>query len=735
MFTIISFFIRNVRLWICRLSMLAYLVSLPTNALTIANEFWRVDLDPSTLAAISTLPSGKRLTISSPSPSHAVSALQQDEDSVSWVIKERGEVQVSARLQGNKLTMKLSRTSSGKLVWPRVPAEAKALLLPIQEGFRIPVDHPQWRAALANEYKGINTTEDLTLPVLGLDYGKQQLALLFLNPFNNSLTFSPEQQGIALTATHSVNRLNINAPYEVQVSLLPGGDWLAPAKAYREWLYKRGEFVPLVSKLVAVSEGKRLIGASHLYLWGERLIVPQDVKNWSILRKKIPASWLKGEKMQALQASDLAQNRYLQGVVLEGVEQALLKLHPGQTPAAFTARRQIVKETLGSALNDPASLGDSSSAKLILALKQAGLSKLWLGLPQWTNGFAAPEGIQAAKDAGYLIAPYDSYDTALPKENNKQSWLTAQLGQDTYLNCGIMQENGQRKSGFQGRGVYTNQSCIRSLMEKRVNWLQKASHYNSWFLDVAATGMVFDDFDPTKLTTQAQDAVNRMDGMAWIAKSQNLLVGSEVGGAVANRTSAFAHGTQTSGFGWRDPDMRQHKESPYFLGGWYPEHQPAYFFRQSHLKPVYQALYFDPKIRLPLFQSVFHDSIVTTHHWTVDSLKFKESRQVTEILQQLYNVPPLLNLSLDSAIVRIPYLKRLDAFFRPLHERLYNQQLVGFRWLDNAGLVQQTEFFDGTRLIANFGPATQSAGLMLMSNSVMAFLPDGQILTFSSQSD
>ncbi|MCM0011971.1 glycoside hydrolase, partial [Klebsiella pneumoniae] len=80
--------------------------------------------------------------------------------------------------------------------------------------------------------------------------------------------------------------------------------------------------------------------------------------------------------------------------------------------------------------------------------------------------------------------------------------------------------------------------------------------------------------------------------------------------------------------------------------------------------------------------SVFHDSIVTTHHWTMDSLKFRESRQVTELLQQLYNVPPLLNLSLDSASARIPNLKGLDAFFRPLQERLYNQPLTCFRWLD-----------------------------------------------------
>ncbi|MGX5833204.1 glycoside hydrolase [Aeromonas piscicola] len=711
------------------------LLSLPAEALTLANEQWRIELDPATLAAEAVLPSGQYLAISSPGPRQPVTALQQEGERASWLTRTDGEVRALARLEGNRLILTLSRATTGELVWPRVPAGAQALMLPIHEGFRIPATHTAWRKALVEEYQGINTTDNLTLPLVGLDHGKQQLAILFANPFNNRLTFVPKQDGIALTATHSVNRLNQADPYEVEVSLQPGNDWLAAAKAYRSWLQARGELVSLESKLAAVPDGKRLIGASHLYLWGERLLVPQDVKSWPALRRLIPADWLKGESKTALQAPDLARNRYLQNLVLAGVAQALAVRHPGQQPADFTARRALVATQLGAALNDPQSWGDGSSAKMIAALKQADLPRLWLGLPQWTAGFAAPQGIELAKQAGYLIAPYDSYDTALPEGNRQQSWLTAQMGQDIYLRCGIMQENGRRKSGFQNSGVYTNQACVRPVMEQRVPKLQQASHYNSWFLDVAATGMVFDDFDPAKPTTQAQDAQNRMAGMAWIAKRQGVLVGSEEGGAVANRTSAFAHGPQTSGFGWQDPDMRRNKRSPYYLGAWHPEFQPDYFFRQSRLKPGYQALYFDPAIRLPLLQSVFHDSIVTTHHWTMDSLKFKESRQTTELLQQLYNVPPLLNLSLDSASARIPYLKGLDAFFRPLHQRLYNQPLTGFRWLDKRGEVQQSEFADGTRLVANFGPAIELAGMKLAAQSVLALLPDGRLLQFVSQAD
>ena len=339
------------------LLLLAPLFSLPAEALTLANDQWRIELDPATLAAEAVLPSGKHLLISSPGPRQPVTALQQEGERASWLTRADGEMRALARLEGNRLILTLSRASAGDLVWPRVPSGAQALMLPIHEGFRIPVDHPEWRKALTQEYQGINTTENLTLPVVGLDHGDRQLAILFANPFNNRLTFAPKKDGIALTATHSVNRLNLADPYEVAVSLQPGNDWLAAAKAYRSWLQERGELVSLESKLAAVKDGKRLIGASHLYLWGERLLVPQDVKSWPALRRLIPADWLKGESKTALQAPDLARNRYLQTLVLAGVEQALAQRHPGQQPADFAARHALAARQLGAALNEPAELG------------------------------------------------------------------------------------------------------------------------------------------------------------------------------------------------------------------------------------------------------------------------------------------------------------------------------------------------------------------------------------------
>ena len=94
------------------LLLLAPLFSLPAEALTLANDQWRIELDPATLAAEAVLPSGKHLLISSPGPRQPVTALQQEGERASWLTRADGEVRALARLEGNRLILSFSRASA-----------------------------------------------------------------------------------------------------------------------------------------------------------------------------------------------------------------------------------------------------------------------------------------------------------------------------------------------------------------------------------------------------------------------------------------------------------------------------------------------------------------------------------------------------------------------------------------------------------------------------------------------
>lgn len=704
----------------------------PAQALTLASPDWRVTIDPATLHTTATLPaSGRTLELSAAQPARPAGEPVVDARGARWTLADG--TRVSAELQGTALSVRFERRAEGRVVWPQVPPDAQGLILPIAEGVHVAADDRLWRQALGGEYQDIDTTTDLSLPALGLEQGQQVISVLFVNPFNNRLRFDTSGSGLGVSATHEFTALDAARPYEVRI-FLDGPDRLAPARHYRRWRQDGGTLVSLKDKLAAARDGQRLIGASHVYLWGERLLVPQDVRDWPALQKAIPAQWLDtAERRQAQRDGAIARHRHAQETLLQAIDAAMKARHPGHDAQAFGQRRQALVAAFGPMLGQPSTWGDASSPKMIARLREAGLSRLWLGLPQWTAGFASPEGIAAAREAGYLIAPYDSYDTALPEPNDQPAWLTAQMGQDVFRRCAVVNRDGSRRTGFGGRGVYVNPACVRPVMQRRVPALQAASHYNSWFLDVAATGMAFDDHDPAKRTSQAQDIDNRMAAAAWIGERLGVVVGSEDGFAVANRTVAFAHGAQTRGFAWGDRALHKDAGSPYFLGRWWPDHEPQFFFKPVKLKPEHAAMYFDPARRLPLLQAAMHDSLVTTHHWSLDSLKFPQVQAARDLLAQLYNVPPLVNLSLDTAGPRLAYLQRADAFFRPLHQRLYTQALTDFRWLDRLGRVQQTRFADGTRIVANFGDAVFREGeLSVPPLSALAVLPSGEQLRYQA---
>ena len=85
------------------------------------------------------------------------------------------------------------------------------------------------------------------------------------------------------------------------------------------------------------------------------------------------------------------------------------------------------------------------------------------------------------------------------------------------------------------------------------------------------------------------------------------------------------------------------------------------------MKPEYRRIYADPRFRLPLYQVALHDSIVTTHEWGEGSLKFTDPDHARELLELLYDVPPLYHLNLAEWAKRQAQIVAHYRFFSPIH--------------------------------------------------------------------
>jgi hypothetical protein len=348
---------------------------------------------------------------------------------------------------------------------------------------------------------------------------------------------------------------------------------------------------------------------------------------------------------------------------------------------------------------------------VVSGIAAAGFDRMWLGAEGWAGFLKHPETVKTARARGFLIGPYDSFHSIhSPATPPDQTWPTAQFDAELFRTGAIIKADGQPRAGFKKRGFVLSPVAARPWVERRVASLMKIFPANSWFVDCDGFGEFFDDYSTNHPATQASDLAERSSRCAWIRDTYGAVIGTEGCSAGMAGTVHFAHGVLTPVIGWGDPDLTT-RDSKYWLGAYYPPGEPTVFFKPVPLKEKYHKLFYDPAVRLPLFQTVFHDSVVATHHWSNPSRKFPEVAGTVELLELLYNVPPLYQLNRAVFAQQRADIKRHYDFFSPLHRELALLPLSDFRWLTADKLVQTTRFGDLAEITSNFGgqPFTNGA--------------------------
>jgi hypothetical protein len=498
-----------------------------------------------------------------------------------------------------------------------------------------------------------------------------------------------------------------------------GEDPLEVAFGFREWrrsakdtggiprprsLAEKAERLPLVS---------RLYGAPHIYLWGPALFSRHDVdrSRWIAFARKLrdaPAESFAGRmvarfttpRRRALR--ELAEAEwpmdYLATDVAASIEAALtdrtLLDLPADTPPAEVTRRN--KKAIGAALSDlvrdPATWGDGISLSMLEALRDAGIDRALLLLSDLYGESPRPDVAKRAGDLGFLLGPYDSYHSVhSPDADRDSTWETAQFDGVAYGDGRVLKADGTGHGGFLGRGFHFSPIAAWPYVEKRVTALSNQVPYAAWFVDCDATAECFDDFNPLHPATRIDDIAWRRRRLRWLEAEKGLVIGSEGGSALFADVIHFGHGVHTPYIGHLDPAFRDRK-SPHFLGRYWPPDTPEQSFKPVPVPRSLVTPYFDPRVRVPLYQAAFGEELVVTHHWSFDSFKFEDIAPTRELLEVLYMVPPMYHLNRSSWPERRERILRHVAFWGPIHRRLAAAPLTGFQHLSEDRLLQRTTF-------------------------------------------
>ena len=711
--------------------------------IVLENNMWTINIYPESLQATAEPKGKKHIQISSPKENLAtIENLKSSDSEVSWEFPAE-ELAISFQLDGNTLSVHFLAQTTGFFTWPIINNEPsiQGYILPLFEGSYVPSDDAKWIKFLV-ERSPMNTTEGLSMPFWGLDCGDYTLTYILTNQCNNSLAFENHEGRLAARFAHDFTPNWERKEYGLLIRLGDASP-IEPAKQYRQWLIQQGRFVSLQDKIKNIPNAERLLGAANIYLWDDALISRYDILDWKgftaklkqqgdssqpspgnriwslmkpevrkavveISEMKNPYDYIKNQMVTEL--SDLLARRDFydksswQGIDLGQEATALLNrdIPNLPEPELFRLNSLLLESAFPGQFVESYRWGNGVSLKMMEQFAEHGFDRLWLGLDTWQGGYKHPRAIMKAKELGYLIGPYDSYHS-IHHPDEPDTWETAQFDLELYETGAVVQADGTTKHGFKRKGYILSPIAARPYVEKRVNEIMTRNiPFNSWFIDCDAYGELFDDYSELHPATQKDDMNARLSRMSWIRDTYKMVIGSERGAGYAVPVIHFAHGMMTPVIGWGDPDLKQDKKSEYYLGGYWPPDAPAIFVKQVPLKEKYHQFYFDPRFRLPLYQTVFHDSIIATHHWGYASLKFKNQMDTVALLELLYNVPPLYHMNLAEFEKHKKRMKTHYDFFSLLHRELGLLPMTDFAWLTPDRMVQCTVFGNRVEMVANF---------------------------------
>jgi len=138
------------------------------------------------------------------------------------------------------------------------------------------------------------------------------------------------------------------------------------------------------------------------------------------------------------------------------------------------------------------------------------------------------------------------------------------------------------------------------------------------------------------------------------------------------------------------------------FGGWWPETEPKVFFKPFIAPKEFITASYNPIYRIPLYEAALHDSVISTDRWELNELKIPALIPTKALLENLYNIPPIWVLDIQTLNKHQQYFIAYYKFFSPLHRLAATLPLTNFKWLTTDHRVQQTEFGNQLILTANF---------------------------------
>jgi hypothetical protein len=326
--------------------------------------------------------------------------------------------------------------------------------------------------------------------------------------------------------------------------------------------------------------------------------------------------------------------------------------------------------------------------------KAAGVEKMLV------HGASPGPDMKAVNDLGYLTSQYDIYQDVMPIKDESEIASRAEWVPDNV----VLRADGTRMPAWL---TWDKKQFMKRCPTFWVRTAQKvvpkdlAEHpYLGRFIDVTTAEPFYECFDPKHPMTASEKRQRGVDLLSYV-RSLGLVTGGEHGRWWAVPYLDYIEGMMSGGStSWPAGYLKRpkSKDEPFT----YPDGRALPKWSE------YEKWGIGHQYRVPLWELVFHDCIISTWYWG-DSSDFllEAAPEVTakkDAFNILYGTMPMMWANNEGS-----WTKDRAMFLRTyrntckLHEAIATAELVSHEFVTPDRAVQRTRFSDGTEVVVNFG--------------------------------
>lgn len=318
-----------------------------------------------------------------------------------------------------------------------------------------------------------------------------------------------------------------------------------------------------------------------------------------------------------------------------------------------------------------------------------------------------PGIIEWLNELGYLTGRYDSYTDILEGPVSFQR-------DDVEANAIRPRKGAGPKHGWtlrSGQQMYWRSSAKwQAAADSYVPAELSSRPYNARFIDVAAAAELMEDYHPQHTFDRRQDLAQRR-ALFQRMREYGLVLGTEHGNDWAADLVEYFEGTMSGPFWW---------------SSW-----PAGYLdrpTRDQLSDQYLKYGMGYGHRIPLWELVYHDCVLSTWYWgDTAGLLYEAAPELADrkdLYNILYGTTPLFWM--DGTGYRYPdEVHRMLRTFHdtcPLHKVVAFEQMTNHEFLSPDGSMQRTTFSNGTTVVVNFADTPQQ---YVHANAAMTIAPQG----------